>query len=422
MTNDAPGLWRHSGFLKLWAAQAVSGFGARIAREGLPMTAVLLLKAPPAAMGALAAIGLGAYAVGGLVAGRLADRLPGRALLIAADLGRTAVMVAIPAAALLHALTLPELAAAMALMSALTVIFDVADHAFLPRLVTRAQLIDGNAKLATTDSLAEVGGPAIAGGLFQLLSAPIAVAPCALTYLASALILATIPPPRPQGGHAPAPRRAGPAAGVGIVLAHPLVRPIWLMARAGDVFGWFFGALYLIYALDVLRLSPTMLGFTIAAGGVGALIGASAAPAINRRLGAGPSIVVSGLAMGLTTFLVPLAHGAPALAMALLVAAQLAGDALRTVMQIGQTSLRQAVLAPADLGRAAGAFATGQGLAGVAGALIGGALGSWLGPRETLFLAAAGMTAAPLIGLASPLWRAREAVQAAANSSAIEPN
>jgi predicted MFS family arabinose efflux permease len=401
-----PSLWRHPGFLKLWAAQAVSGFGARIAREGLPMTAVLLLRAPPAAMGALAAVGLGAYALGGLIAGRLADRLPGRALLIAADLGRMAVMIAIPVAAALRALTLVELGAALALMSALTVVFDVADHAFLPRLVSRDQLVDGNAKLATTDSLAEIGGPAIAGGLFQLLSAPIAVASCALTYLASALILVTLPPSKPEPPAAAAANAASPG-GLRIVLTHPLVRPIWLMTLAGDFFSWFFGALYLLYALNVLRLSTTMLGFTIAAGGVGALIGASLAPWITRRLGAGPSIVVSGLAMGLTSFLIPLAGGAPALAMTLLVASQLCGDALRTVMQVGETSLRQAALPLADLGRAAGAFATGQGLVGVAGALMGGALGSWLGPRETLFLAAAGLCAAPLIGLASPLWRAR---------------
>ena len=161
------------------------------------------------------------------------------------------------------------------------------------------------------------------------------------------------------------------------------------------------------YALDVLKLSTALLGLTIAAGGVGALIGSALAPALTRRLGAGPAIVGSAAAMGLVTFLIPLASGAPLAAMALLAAAQFAGDALRTVKEIGQTSLPQSVMAPAELGPAAGAFATGQGAAGFAGALIGGALGSWIGPRETLFLAAAGVTATPLIGLASPLWRAR---------------
>jgi len=374
------------------------------------MTAVLLLQAPPAAMGALAAVGLGAYAAGGVIAGPLADRLPGRPLLIGADLGRTAVILAIPALALLHALSLVEVGLALALMSALTAVFDVADHAFLPGLIDRAQLVDGNAKLAATDALAEVGGPAIAGGLFQLFSAPIAVATSALTYLASALFLATIPPapPRLAAGAAPIARPSfNPLDGVRIVLAHPIVRPIWLMAVVGDVFNWFFGALYLIYALEVLKLSTALLGLTIAAGGVGALIGSALAPALTRRLGAGPAIVGSAVAMGLVTFLIPLAHGAPLAAMALLALAQLAGDALRTVKEIGQTSLRQSVMASAELGRAAGAFATGQGVAGFAGALLGGALGSWIGPRETLFLAAAGVTATPIIGLVSPLWRAR---------------
>src|SRR5581483_5372560 len=106
MSAPAASLWRHPAFLKLWAAQTVSSFGARIAREGLPMTAVLVLKAPPAAMGALAAVGLAAYALVGVAAGMLADRAPRRALMIGADLGRVAVMVAVPAAALLHALTI----------------------------------------------------------------------------------------------------------------------------------------------------------------------------------------------------------------------------------------------------------------------------------------------------------------------------
>jgi predicted MFS family arabinose efflux permease len=242
--------------------------------------------------------------------------------------------------------------------------------------------------------------------LFQLLSAPVAVGASAVTYLASALCLAGLPP-QPRETGAAEPGALSPLAGLRIVLAHPLVRPIWLMAVLGDFFGWFFGALYILYALDVLRLSTTELGFTIAAGGVGALVGAAAAPAVAQRLGAGPAIVAAGFAMGLSSFLIPLAGGAPLVAMALLIAGQLTGDALRTVVEIAQTSLRQGVMPAGELGRAAGAFATGRGLAGVAGALIGGALGGLVGARETLLLAAAGLAAAPLVGLASPLWRAR---------------
>jgi predicted MFS family arabinose efflux permease len=410
MTGRTASLWRHADFLKLWAAQSVSGFGARAAREGLPMTAVVLLKAPPEAMGSLAALGLGAWAVVGLAAGALADRLPKRGLLVGADLGRALVMLVIPAIALWGRLTVVEIGLAMAAMSALTVVFDVADHAYLPSLIGRGQLTDGNARLAATDALAEVGGPAIAGVLFQWLTAPLAVALSAVTYLASAaclLAIASRPEPAAGSGPASAPRAgADPLAGFRIVLSHPVVRPIWLMAVLGDFFGWFFGALYILYALVVLKLSTTELGLTIAAGGVGGLIGAMTAAAFTRRLGAGRALVVAAFLGGLVLLAIPLAHGAPLLAMAFLVAAQLAGDALRTVMQIGQVTLRQTLLASEALGRAAGVFAAGQGLAGVAGALIGGALGAWLGPRETLLLAAAGMIATPLIGLASPLWRA----------------
>lgn len=412
MTAPAASLWRHPAFLKLWAAQTVSSFGARIAREGLPMTAVLALKAPPAAMGALAAVGLGAYAVVGMAAGALADRAPRRALMIGADAGRALVILAVPAAALLHMLSIAGVAVALALMSALTVVFDVADHAFLPGIVDEAQLVDGNARLAATDAAAEVGGPAVAGLLFQLLSAPLAVGASALTYLASALFLARLPPERGRAalvdGSRDAPREP-PFAGFRLVLDEPVVRPIWLMAVIGDFFGWFFGALYTLYALRVLRLSTTELGLTIAAGGIGALVGAALAPAFTRRLGPGRAVVLAAFMMALAAFLIPLAAGAPLAAMAFLVAGQLTGDALRTVMEIAQVTLRQTLIAPGQLGRAAGAFATGQGLAGVAGALIGGALGGVVGPRETLLLAGAGLAGTPLIGLASPLWRARAA-------------
>jgi len=239
MSGRPASLWRHGDFIRLWAAQSVSGFGARAAREGLPMTAVVMLKASPQAMGVLAALGLGAYALGGLIAGAMADRLPKRALLIAADLGRAAVMLAIPAVAIWGRLDIAEIGLALVAMSALTVVFDVADHAYLPSLIDQDQLVDGNARLAATDAVAEVGGPAIAGMLFQWLTAPIAIAVSALTYLGSAAFLFAIAPrPEQPADHAPAaPVSANPLVGFRIVLAHPLVRRIWLMAVIGDFVG-----------------------------------------------------------------------------------------------------------------------------------------------------------------------------------------
>jgi predicted MFS family arabinose efflux permease len=410
MTGQSASLWRHADFLKLWGAQTVSGFGARAAREGLPMTAVLLLKAPPQSMGVLAALGLAAYGLGGLVAGGMADRLPRRSLLIGADLGRALVMLIVPAVAIWGHLTLAELGLALALMSGLTVIFDVADHAWLPSVIAPAQLVDGNAKLAATDAIAEVGGPALAGVLFQWLTAPIAVAVSAVTYLASAMLLLAIPS-RAQvadpDAEASEPASFHPLAGLRIVWAHPTVRPIWLMTVAGDFFGWFFGALYLLYALDGLKLSTTELGLTIGAGGVGGLVGAAIAPRLTRWLGAGRTAVVGAFLGGLVAFLIPLAPASPLLAMGFLVAAQLVGDGLRTVAEISQSSLRQTLVAGPELGRAGGAFAAGRGLTGVAGALLGGALGASIGPRETLLIAAAGMTGVALLGRLSPLWRAQ---------------
>jgi MFS family permease len=343
------------------------------------MVAILVLRAGPQAMGLLAAAGLIAYAVAGLGAGVLVDRAPKRPLMIAADLGRALVMLAVPLAAVSGWLTLAGVFVALALISALSAIFEMADHAFLPSLIDASRLVDGNAKLGTTDAVAEFGGPALAGVLVQVLTAAIAVGATAATYLASAVCLTAVRTPEMLGEAPEAERPAATPAdfdvlrGVRAVLAHPIVRPIWLMSMSRDFFGWFYGALYAFYALEVLRLSPAQVGVSVAAGGLGGIV------------------------------------GAPLVALTFLIVAQLFGDALQTAREIGKTSLRQALIPATELGRAAGAFAAAAGLAGVAGALTGGSLGAAIGARETLFSAAAGGAVVPLIGLLSPLWRARVA-------------
>ena len=408
MSRRTSSLWGHRDCMRLWGAQAVSSFGARIAREGLPMAAVITLKAGPQALGVFAALVLGAQAAVGLFAGALTDRLPKRRLLIAADLARALVLAAVPLAALAGRLTLVEIYLAAVLMGAANVVFDVADHAYLPSLIDNADLTEGNAKLSATDAVAEVGGPALTGVLVAVMAPPIAVGLNALTYLVSALLLGRIrgdtpPTPAPDGE----PFRLDLGAGLRLVLSNPLVRPLWLADVGKSFFGNFFAALYILLALNVLRLSTPMLGLTIAMGGVGGIVGAVLAPRLSRRLGPGPSILLAGVAGAATLFLIPLAAGPPLAAMAMLAAAQLVGDGLQTIAGIGAASLRQTVLAPGQLGRAGGAFATATAAAGVAGALTGGLLGSAIGPREALLIAAAGVTAASLLLVFSPLRRLR---------------
>jgi predicted MFS family arabinose efflux permease len=237
----------------------------------------------------------------------------------------------------------------------------------------------------------------------------VAVAATAVTYLFSALCLATIgarPRPGPAEDEEPV-RLLDIARGVRACLAHPLVRPLFATEVMRAFFGAFYSALYLIYLLEVLKLSVLMLGLAVACGGIGALIGAALTPPLTRRAGVGPIIVLTGLFAGAVGFLTPLAFGPPLVAFGFIVAAQLLSDGGATVSEITATSLRQTVMPPALLGRAAGAFMAAQGLAGIVGAVIGGVLGRGAGVRETLFIAAAGVALAPLIGLASPLWRTR---------------
>lgn len=411
------GLWRHADFLKLWAAQSVSSLGARITREGLPFAAVMSLGASPAQVGILAALARGPAILVGLTGGGIVDRNRRRPILIGSDVGRALVLATIPIAAWSHLLTMNQVYVVAALVGALSVIFDIADHAYLPSLIARDQLVDGNSKLAITDSLAEIGGPALYGVLFQFLTAPIAIAVNAGTYLFSAAALATI-----RSRESPIPKKSVQGhtdlvgdfrTGLGAALADPPVRTLLAISTAAALFGAFFSALYVVFALRVLHLSATMLGATVAVGGVAALFGAVAAGPLIRRFGIGPAFVVSGIVAGAGSVFIPLAHGAPLVGMMMLMVSQLIGDSVGTVSEICGRSLRQSLVQPHLMGRVGGVFAVAPGVTGIIGAIAGGWLGGAIGARHTLLFACAGVTLAPTIGLFSPLVKLRDTKLAA---------
>lgn len=398
-----------STFKKLWAAQAVSAFGARITREGLPIMAVVSLGAGAATLGVLAAVSGGAALAAALAAGGFIDRHRRRPLLVGADLLRAVVLIAIPIAAALGVLTLPQVLLAAALVAAASVVFDIASHSYLPSIIGKTELVEGNSRLAATESVAEVGGPALAGMLFQWLSAPIAVAANAVTYLVSAGFLATIKSREAAPAESPPDHRTRDVTqGFRLAWSEPHVRPLLLMTASQGLFGGVFSALYVLFAVRTLGLTPAMLGLAIGAGGVGALAGAFIAPRLSRSLGQGRTIIVATAGAALAVLVTPFAPAAPAAGLAALIVSQVIGDAFAVAGGVLTASLRQTLLPQAVLGRVAGAFHASAGAMAVIGALGGGLLGQAIGPRAALLIAALGFFIPALIAVLSPLRDLRE--------------
>ena len=402
-------LWRDRDFVRLWLAQSVSAFGARITREGLPITAILTLGATAPQVGLLSALSYGPALLVGLAAGGFVDCSKRRGLMMGADLLRALVLITIPIAALLHMLTLPQLYVAAALVGAASVLFEIADHAYLPGLVSRDELVRANSSLSATESVAEIAGPALAGTLFQILAAPIAIAANAVTYLISALFLADIR--KPEATPAPEPQARWTddvVLGFSAAWNHPLVRPLLLMTAAQSLAGGIFGATYMLFCLKVVGLGPATLGIAIACGGVGALVGSVLAGWLSKRFGVGPSILGAQAMFGVVGVLIAITPAEPRSGLAMLMVSQFLGDAVAVAAMVLGGSLRQTVLPPEVLGRVGATFKAAGGGFAILGALLGGVLGETLGIRGAIIAGAVGLSVCPLFGLPSPLRRLRE--------------
>ncbi len=403
-------LLRERDFLHLWGAQTVSDFGARIGREGLPILAVLSLAAGPGALGVLAAVRGGAALMVGLTAGGFVDGRRRRPVMIAADIGRAAVLATLPLAAWLHVLAMPLVLVVVALVSAMSTVFDIANHAYLPTLVSRERVTEANSRTSATEGLAEMAGPALAGVLFQWLTAPIAVIVNAATYILSAIALARIRAPEPPlAAHArDTGMLTGLQAGARAIHSHPVVRVLMYTTVVNGLFGGVFSALYVLFVLRGLGLGPVILGLGIACGGFAGLLGSFAAGWFARRLGVGPAIIVTGAISACGTFVLLLAPRDPAGAVTCLVIQQITGDFFGVVPFILGPSLVQSSFPSGMLGRVRAVFQAFAGFAGILGALAGGACGVAFGSRHAMMGAVAGLLIGPVIAAFSPLAKTRE--------------
>ncbi len=388
---NSDSLWRHAGFLTLWAGQTVSLFGSRITLLALPLTAVLRLHAGAAQMGLLVAAGSAPWLVVGLPAGVWVDRLRRRPLMVAADLGRALLLVSVPLAAWLGRLHLEQLYLVQFLVGVLTVVFDVAYQSWLPSLVPSEHLVEGNSKLEMSDSVAQIAGPGLGGVLVQVLTAPVAILADALSFLVSALLLSSIrsyeaAPPRADRGS----MRREIAEGLRLVLGNPLLRALAASSATFNLFDSVLFSVYVLYMVRALGLSAGAIGLVFGLGGVGGLLGALLVGPITRRVGLGRTLTAAVILAALAEILIAAAGGPALVAASILTGAEAIVEFGAVIFAINAVTLRQTRTPEQLLGRvnATSRFATWG--VGPVGALLGGALGQAVGLRQTVLLAGLG--------------------------------
>ena len=395
-------LWRHRDFMKLWIGETISLFGSQFTFLALPLIAAITLRASPAEMGILSAVETAPFLLIGLFAGVWVDRRRKRPLLIAGDLGRAILLATIPLAALAGLLTIIQLYVVGFLVGICTVFFDVAYQSYLPALVGRDQLVEGNSKLEVSRSTAQLTGPGIAGVVIQVLTAPIAIFLDVLSFLLSGLFIGTIrraePVPR-NGGHAS--MLAEIREGLGVVFGNPYLRAIAGCTATSNFFGNVVGALFILYATRDLGLTPAAIGIAMGLGNVGGLAGALLAGRLANRVGIGPIIIGSILLTSLGGL--PLIIATPSTAIVMLVVSGLIIGLGNTIYNINQVSLRQAIVAQRLQGRlnATMRFLVWGTLP--LGGLVGGVLGQFLGLWPAITIGICGGMLSFLWVLASPV-------------------
>jgi MFS family permease len=395
--------------MRLWSADAISQVGSQVTLLALPFAAILVLHASAFELGVLSACASLPFLLIGLPAGVWVDRLRRRPIMVVADAGRAALLASVPLTDALGALTLGQLYAVAFGAGILTVFFDVSYQSYLPTLVDRDRLMEGNAKLEIARSGGRIAGPALGGALVQALTAPLAILVDGASFVASALLLGRIrraePAPRPSGSRVIGGLRREIAEGLRHVLRHPLLRP---QATSTAVFNFFsaaFDAVFLLYAKTELGLSAGAIGGVMAAGACAIPVSALLVGRMTAGVGLGRTIAL-GTILGAAGFLLVTAAPRGAAVPLLIVGFVLVSTGI-VLYNVSQISLRQAITPDRLLGRtnATMRFIVWGTLP--LGALVGGVIGGTAGLRPTLWTSALGSVLAIVPIVLSPVGRLR---------------
>jgi MFS family permease len=402
-------LWRDRNFLTMWSGQALSQFGAQITELALPVLAVLTLQATEWEVGLLGAAQVAAFLIVGLPAGAWIDRMHKRHVMIWADVVRAVALALLPLLAVLGVLEIWHMIAVALVMGIATVFFDVSNQSIIPSLVRTDQIAEANGKLQSTEQLAGLAGPAVGGWLVGVLIAPVAILITVATYVTSFIALLFTKDHevrRAPEDHQPLHKEIG--EGLSWVFGNPLLRRIVGTTGMANFFGTIATTLLPIFVLRELGLTPAMLGIVFSLSAVGGLLGAIATPRIVARIGEARAIPLSAIAFCLVPFFLPAISLVPALAFPLLVAQFFVMSFTVLLYNITQVTFRQRITPRRLLGRMNASIRFVVWGVMPIGALIAGALGTWIGTVPTLWIAATGELLACLFVVIGPFWGMRD--------------
>ena len=403
MRRPSGALWSHRDFLKLWAGQTISEFGSQISQLAIPAVAVLTLKATAFQVAALETVVFLPFLILTLPAGAWVDRWRRRWILIGGDFGRAVLLATIPLAYALGHLTLAQLYVAGFLVGIHTVFFDVAYQAYLPQLVDRETLVEGNSKLQMTVSGAAIAGPGFSAGLLAVLSAPYAIIVDACSFVVSGGFTVAI---RKREDPPPATERRRLLVelweGLRYVTHHRLLFPQALATGSSNFATNIVFSVYFVFAYRQLGLTPTLMAIIGAIAATGWLIGSASANWWRRKLGVNGATIL-GMAVGApAALLIPFAPAGRA-AIPFLVLSGMLGGFGAVVYNIQQVSLRQAITPERLQGRMNASMRFFVWGTIPLGSLVGGALATAFSVRTALTVGACLGFVALLPILLSPL-------------------
>ena len=402
------GLFHHHDFRQLFLGDTISQLGTQLTMLALPVLAVRVLDADEFQMGLLTFCEFLAFLVIGLPAGAWVDRWRKQRVLVANDLIRALALGSLPLAWAFDVLTFAQVLIVALFIGCCTVFFDVAYQSYLPEIVEPEDIGEGNAKLQATQSVAMIGGPAIAGLAIKVMGAPLTIALDALSFLGSAFFIRRIkhedtPPPRADRR----PLHVEVREGLSFVLKHPLLWRITATTSISNFFSSMTGAMLVIFALNDLDLDAGHLGLAMGLGAAGGLVGAIVAPRVTRWVGEGHVIPLSAMLMWPAEFLMPFA-GIAILPVVAVTGYMLVETFSVVLYNVTQVSFRQRLCPRPLLGRMNASIRFLVWGVMPIGGLVGGLLGGALGARQVFWIGAFGAIVATLPVLISPLIKMRD--------------